>query len=70
MPNPATERVTVAAEGMERVEVVAVDGTILLCKDGLRQDACVLDLNGLTAGVYMVRVATPRGTATRKLAVQ
>lgn len=70
MPNPATERVTVAAEGMECVEVLAVDGTILLRKDGLRQDACVLELNGLTAGVYMVRVATPRGTATRKLAVQ
>ena len=69
-PNPATERVTVSATGMQSVELLAVDGTVILHHDGLHQDKYPLDLKGLAAGVYMVRVSTPLGTATRRLLVQ
>ncbi|MBR4505594.1 MAG: T9SS type A sorting domain-containing protein [Bacteroidales bacterium] len=67
-PNPATKRVTVAAEGMESVELIGVDGTVLQRREC--RNACTLDLRGLAAGVYMVRVGTPQGTATKRLVVQ
>ena len=69
-PNPATECVTVSAIGMQSVELLAVDGTVILRHDGLQQDEYLLDLKSLAAGVYMVRVSTPLGTATRRLMVQ
>ena len=69
-PNPATERVTVSATGMQSVELLAVDGMVIMRREGLRQDEYLLDLKGLAAGVYMVRVSTPLGTATRRLMVQ
>ncbi|MBR4506844.1 MAG: T9SS type A sorting domain-containing protein [Bacteroidales bacterium] len=67
-PNPAADRVTVAAEGMESVELIGVDGAVLQRKEC--RNTCVLDLRGLAAGVYMVRVGTARGTATKRLVVQ
>ena len=69
-PNPASECVTVSATGMQSVELLAVDGTVILHRDGLHQDEYTLDLKGLVAGLYMVRVGTPLGTATRRLLVQ
>ncbi len=67
-PNPAAERVTVAAEGMESVELIGADGAVLQRREC--RNACTLDLRGLAAGVYMVRVGTARGTATKRLVVQ
>ena len=67
-PNPAADRVTVAAEGMESVELIGVDGSVLLRKEC--RGECVLDLAGLASGIYMVRVSTPTGTATKRLVVQ
>ena len=69
-PNPASERVTVSATGMQSVELLAVDGTVILHREGLTQDEYPLDLKGLAAGLYMVRIGTPLGTATRRLLVQ
>ncbi len=69
-PNPASEQVTVAATGMESVELLGVDGTVIMRREGLRQDEYTIDLKGLAAGVYMVRVSTAKGTATRRLMVQ
>ena len=69
-PNPTTERVTVSAMGMQSVELLAVDGTVILHHEGLHQDEYHLALKGLAAGLYMVRVSTPLGTATRRLLVQ
>ena len=69
-PNPAAERVTVSATGMQSVELLGVDGTVIMRRDGLMQDEYILDLKGLATGVYMVRVSTAKGTATRRLMVQ
>ena len=55
---------------MQSVELLAVDGTVILHREGLHQDEYSIDLKGLAAGVYMVRVITPLGTATRRLMVQ
>ena len=67
-PNPAADRVTVAAEGMESVELIGADGAVLQRREC--RNTCVLDLRGLAAGVYMVRVGTATGTATKRLVVQ
>ena len=69
-PNPAAERVTVSAKGMQSIELLGVDGTVIMRREGLMQDEYILDLKGLAAGVYMVRVSTAKGTATRRLMVQ
>ena len=66
--NPAADRVTVAAEGMESVELIGTDGAVLQRREC--RNTCVLDLRGLAAGVYMVRVGTLQGTATKRLVVQ
>ena len=67
VPNPATERVTVAAEGVESVELVTVEGATVLRRDC--RGECTLDLKGLANGTYMVHVTTAKGVATRKLIV-
>ena len=67
-PNPAADRVTVTAEEMESVELIGTDGAVLLRKEC--HGRCELDLAGLASGIYMVRVGTATGTATKRLVVQ
>ena len=55
---------------MQGDELLAVDGTVIMRRDGLHQDEYTLNLKSLAAGLYMVRVGTPLGTATRRLLVQ
>ena len=69
-PNPARGTATVRCEaGVRGVEVVSATGATVLSLGGGAQ-ACVLDLAGLAKGVYVVRIATPLGTAAQKLAVE
>ena len=49
-PNPAAERVTVSAEGMQSVELLGVDGTVIMRREGLQQNEYILNLKGLAAG--------------------
>ena len=70
-PNPAHGNATVRCEaGLHVVEVVSATGATVLSLDGGGAQACVLDLAGLAKGVYVVRIATPLGTAAQKLAVE
>ena len=70
-PNPARGTATVRCEaGVQSVEVVSATGATVLSLDGGGAQACVLDLAGLAKGVYVVRIATPQGTAAQKLAVE
>ena len=71
-PNPAAEQVTVAAEaGIRSVEVVDMTGRTVIwrsCEDTpLRVTFTVKDL---PHGIYAVKVDTPQGVATKKLAVE
>jgi hypothetical protein len=69
-PNPATERVQVLSSfGLQRIEVYNATGV----KVGERKAAgysATLDVSALPAGPYLVRIATPRGTVTKKLVVR
>lgn len=71
-PNPAKDNVTVAAEGYDdavTVSVTSISGVELIRREKVTLPL-TLDTKGLAAGVYMVRVSTAKGTATRRLMVQ
>ena len=70
-PNPAHAIATVQCNaGIMGVEVLSVKGETLMHKDVAGEQACTLDLAGLSKGIYIVQITTPQGTATRKLAVE
>ena len=72
-PNPTSGEVTVSVED-------EVQGIILYNAQGqpvggwkmlsLAGNSATLDVSALSAGPYLVRIATPAGTVTRKLLVQ
>ena len=70
VPNPAAERVQVVSSfGLREVEVYDAGGVCVL-RRRLTGYTADLDVSALPAGVYLVRVATPSGTVTKKLIVQ
>jgi len=70
-PNPAHGNATVrCAAGLQTVELLGVKGDVLQRREEAGSEACVLDLTGLVKGIYVVRIATPLGTAAQKLAVE
>ncbi len=70
-PNPAHAIATVqCSAGIMGVEVLSVKGETVMHKDVAGEQACTLDLTGLSKGIYIVQITTPQGTATRKLAVE
>ncbi len=71
-PNPTDGLVTVSADCVgETVTVSVMNGGGKEVMDlGNVALPVTFDTKGLAAGVYLVRVTTPRGTATRRLVVQ
>ena len=70
MPNPATERVTVASSfRIGQVELYTLNGQRVLQQrvDGM---STVLDVSGLAAGTYILRVHTHNGVSNKKLVVK
>ena len=71
MPNPAHGSATVqCGAGIMGVDMLSVKGETVMHKDVAGEQACTLDLAGLSKGIYIVQITTPQGTATRKLAVE
>ena len=71
-PNPAMGKASVSSEGYDgaaTVSVTTVDGIEVLRHDNTTLPL-TLDLAGLASGIYLVRVSTATGTATKKLVVQ
>jgi hypothetical protein len=69
-PNPATERVQVLSSfGLQRIEVYNATGVKVDERKAAGYSA-TLDVSALPAGPYLVRIATPRGTVTKKLVVR
>jgi hypothetical protein len=70
-PNPATDEVTVAAEGVAgtvTVSVMDMAGAEVLRHEGARLPL-TMGTSSLAAGTYVVRVTTTHGTAVQKLTV-
>jgi hypothetical protein len=70
-PNPAKGTVTVegAADG-ERVEIVDMEGRVVIGERPLAGSPSTVDISHLAPGVYLVRLSGPTGSATRKLVVE
>ena len=68
-PNPATDRCTVSAAGLRRVALLNVMGQTLRTLD-CNADGLTLDLHGVSAGLYLLRVETATGASVRKLIVK
>lgn len=65
-PNPASEVINIAAEGVHLVEMLDVNGRVVLES----RIGGAIDLSSLASGVYMVRVTTDAGVSTEKVVKQ
>lgn len=68
-PNPATNKTTVHAEGMERLELLDMKGNKVRVFDRLN-GTIEIDLFNLSSGVYFVNVFTATGNAVSKIVVE
>ena len=69
-PNPVTEEAQVLSSfGIERIDAYTADGRCILSQEANGLQA-TLDVRGWASGTYLLRVATPMGTATKKLLVR
>lgn len=62
-PNPASNMLRVEGNDVRMVEMLDVNGRMVLTAT----ESNTIDLSGLAAGVYMVRVTTLQGVATEKV---
>lgn len=76
LSNPATDQVEIRWQvpRVSRVQVALYDATGRLVRnlyqaDGARSGKVAVDLNSVAAGVYLVRLESPVGSATHKLTV-
>ncbi len=61
-PNPAGDKVFVDAQGLQRVEVLDIDGRTLI----ETHERCI-DISALPAGLYLLRITSTDGTVVRKV---
>ena len=68
-PNPASDHAVVSAVGLQHVALIDMTGRTLqtLPASG---DRCRLDLSGVPAGLYLLRLVTANGSSTGKLLVK
>ena len=70
MPNPAREEVTVMSSfRVKAVELYGADGKLLQHRE-VNAVGTTLDLEGLPAGTYFVRVVTHAGVTTKRLIIE
>ena len=62
-PNPATDNVTIMADGVRYVDVIDMNGTTVMKVN----DAKNINIENLSSGVYVFRVVTDNGVAMRKV---
>jgi hypothetical protein len=62
-PNPANNMVMVEAENVNLVQVMDINGRVVLSSERAGR----LDVSGLAAGVYVVRVVCADGVSTTKI---
>ena len=67
-PNPVSERLHVASEGLTNISVYTILGQKKV-DVSLNADEYILDVSGLDNGVYMLKVSTKKGNFTRRICV-
>ncbi|MBR4506042.1 MAG: choice-of-anchor J domain-containing protein [Bacteroidales bacterium] len=61
-PNPASSMLRVEGEGIQQVEIIDVNGRVVM-----NTQAGIINVESLVSGVYMVRVVTNDGVSTQKI---
>lgn len=61
-PNPASSMLRVEGEGIEQVEIIDMNGRVVMTAG-----AGSINVSSLSAGIYMVRVVTESGVSTQKI---
>lgn len=70
-PNPAKEAVTIMAEdGIQQVVLYNLLGQPITTNDRVSDKKTVLSTEGLSQGLYIIRVVTTKGVATKELVVK
>src|SRR5574344_22611 len=68
-PNPTTGKVSICSEGLQKVQVLDLNGRVLLsCNAG--SDNISLNISSLPKGLYLVKVQTGNGIMVRKVVKQ
>ena len=62
-PNPASDNVSIIADGLRYVDVIDLSGNIVMKVDGVPN----INIEKLSSGVYMFRIVTDNGVAMRKV---
>ncbi len=68
-PNPASGRCSVVADGLRRVVLLNTMGQTLQTLN-VTSDHCILALDGIPTGLYLLRVETTEGLTIKKLIVK
>ena len=69
-PNPARESVTILADDeLQHVAVVNLIGQTLSQKEAFGDHQLILDTDTYPSGIYVLKISTKKGTATRRLVV-
>ena len=67
-PNPATDRCTVSADGLQRVDLLDLMGRQLSTHTAV-DGTCQLSLQGLQQGLYLLRMHSDAGISVQKLVI-
>lgn len=68
-PNPANERCLISCDGMKSLQLINSLGQTVR-QHGCHGSSFELNLQGLTPGIYLLRISTSTGMATEKIIVQ
>ncbi len=68
-PNPSADNITIIIPQKAIIEILNIEGQII---ETIKNDEIktTIDLKNLSCGVYIIRVITDKGIATRKLIKQ
>lgn len=67
-PNPASDKLNVAAEGMKKIVVSTMLGQTVYSTE-VEGNQAVISTSGFESGIYMVTIETENGSATRRVTV-
>lgn len=65
-PNPSRDVFNVESNGMRKYEIVNAFGQVVLSKE-IKEDNIQIDLGKMSSGMYLLRVVTDNGIATKQL---
>ena len=68
-PNPTKDIVNISSDNIQRVTVFNMFGQMVLDAE-VNSNETTINMNGFSAGVYMVRITTSMGVATRNIVVE